>query len=87
MSKEKSFYNQSRLPNRFCVEFDQFRKLTFLERVKILIGFNVVTTTSVKVDKRTGQAWTLSVLSLTPLKDEKDVINQQKILDMGEEVK
>ncbi len=78
------FHNQSKLPNRFCVEFDTFKKLTFLERLKVLIGYNPVVSTSVKVDKRTGQAWTLSVLSLTPLQNERDVINQQKVLDMNE---
>ena len=82
MSKQQ-FLNQSKLPNRFAVEFETFSKFTWLDRLKVLVGYNAVVRTAVRVDKRTGQAWQMSVLTLTPLKDEKDVIAQQTVLDMG----
>ena len=41
-----------KMPNRFIVDFDGFRKLTRRERLKILFGWNLHTKTTVLVDRR-----------------------------------
>lgn len=41
-----------KLPQKFVVEFDTFRKLTFRERLKILFGFNLLALVKVVVDRR-----------------------------------
>lgn len=57
--------NQPKLPNRFEVSFQNFRKFNWRERLKILCGFNAVVETTVRIDKRSGQTWQSSALTLT----------------------
>ncbi len=80
----KSFLGQQKIPNRFAIEFDEFRKFSFKERLCVLIGYNPVARVKVLVDKRDGRSWASCQVGLTPLKNEKDVIAELRKLDMQE---
>lgn len=46
-----------KLPNRFRADTEYFRKLTWLDRLKIAFGFNLKVRIETAVDKRTQQVW------------------------------
>ena len=54
-----------RLPNRFKCHFEAFRKLSWRERLKIALGFNLKIAVDVAVDKRDGRVWQNLVCTLT----------------------
>ena len=76
-----NFLGQRKLPNRFAVEFDQFRKFTFKERLCVLIGYNPIARVRVLIDKRDGKAQTHVSVGLTALQDDKAVIEELRKLD------
>lgn len=43
---------EKKLPNKFVVEFDGFRKLTLKERLLILLGYNIKTLSKVVINRR-----------------------------------
>lgn len=76
-----NFLGQRKLPNRFAVDFDSFRRFTFKERLCVLIGYNPVARVKVLINKRDGSAFTNVTVGLTPLKSEKDVVESLRRLD------
>jgi hypothetical protein len=85
-----NFLGQRKLPNRFCVEFDTFRRLSLKERLCVMAGFNIVARVKVMIDKRDGRSWTNCEVGFTPLKTDKEVISELQKMDMQqmpEEVK
>lgn len=68
--------NQS-IPRRISIEFDTFSKLKFLDRIRIMIGYNIVARVKINVDKRTGQAWQACHLGLTTAVSAEQVVQAQ----------
>lgn len=58
-------YPEHKLPNKFVVEFDAFRKLTRLERLKILLGYNLLGVAKCVIQRRQGNAYTKLNIQLT----------------------
>ena len=85
-NKTRPFFGQRRLPNRFEIQFDTFKKFTWRERLKILLGYNLVVRVAIKVDKRDGRSWTSCLPALTPLKSEQAVIEQLRKQDIANDV-
>jgi hypothetical protein len=70
------------IPRRISVEFDVFHKWKFMDRVRIILGYNVIARVKVNVDKRTGEAFQICQLGLTDAASEKDVIKQQHLAQL-----
>jgi hypothetical protein len=79
----KPFLGQRKMPNRFCVEFDTFKRWSWRDRLRILFGFNLVVRVNIMVDKRDGRSWTSCLPGLTPLTTEKAVIDDLRKFDMA----
>ena len=77
------FLHQRKLPNRFEIQFDTFRKWSWRDRLKILFGYNLIVRVAIKVDKRDGRSWTSCLPGLTPLTTEKAVIEDLRKFDMA----
>ena len=75
-----------KIPNRFCIEFDTFKRWSWRERLKILFGYNLVVRVAIKVDKRDGRSWTSCLPGLTPMTSEKAVIEQLRKQDAAFDV-
>lgn len=56
---------ENKLPTNFVVEFDGFRRLTFKERLLILIGYNLTTLSKVIVNRRGGSVKAHTAVVLT----------------------
>ena len=81
-----SFLHQRKLPNRFEIQADTFKRFTWRERLKILIGYNLIVRVSHRVDKRSGQSWLECLPGLTPLKTEKDVVEDLRKFDVQQDL-
>jgi hypothetical protein len=68
-----------KLPNKYVVEFDTFRRLSWPERFKVLLGFNLSVRSKVIVHARNGQAWTSCTVALTPNTEATEQIKDQLI--------
>ena len=78
--------HQRRIPNRFCISFDTFKKFTWRERLKVALGYNLVVRVDIKIDKRDGRSWTSCLPALTKLTSEKAVIEQLRIQDRENDI-
>ena len=59
---------RKKLLNRFKVELDYKKGLTFTQRVKILFGHNIKLRINLLVDKRDGRVWESVEMTTTPEK-------------------
>jgi hypothetical protein len=76
-----------KLPNRFKLQREGLFRLSFIERVRILFGYNILAEVTVLIDKRNGRVFTEErpdktvqdgiKLSLTPLLTAKEVREQR----------
>jgi len=60
--------NQTKLPNRFRINTENFTKFTFRERLKILLGYNLTAQVDTAIDKRDGRCWQRVKFNLTALR-------------------
>lgn len=70
--------NLPKLPNQFKVSFEQFHKLSFMARLRLIVGWNVLCETRVLVDKRSGRTRGGTKLMLTNAKDEQTAADQHR---------
>lgn len=66
-----------KLPSRFTVEFEEFKTLTFKERLQILLGYNLRVCSKVMVDRRNESVKAGSTVWLTKETTAQGVINEQ----------
>ena len=57
--------NTKALKRRFEVNLEYFKKLRFIDRLRILIGYNVVARVTLRGDRRTGEFHERGELFLT----------------------
>lgn len=67
----------TRLPNKYVVEFDTFHRLGWLDRWKVLLGFNLTIKSKVIVHTRNGQAWTGCTVAMTANTQPEEQIKDQ----------
>lgn len=57
---------QQPLPNDACIQSEHFRRLTWRERLKIAIGYNIKTIITTRVAKRQGHAQQACKVEVVP---------------------
>lgn len=70
------------IPRRISIQFDVFHRLKFMDRVRILVGYNIVCRVVVNVDKRTGQAFQSCQIGLTNAVNEQQIIQGQQVASL-----
>ena len=70
--------NLPKLPNQFKVSFEHFHKLKFMARLRILVGWNLLSVTACKIDKRRYEVFGGTKLLLTNAKDAATVTAQHR---------
>jgi len=71
------------LPRKFKVELSGFRKLRFMERVKIMLGVNLCYNAVIAVDKRTGEVSQFVRVGLTTSCSDTDEVMKKAREDVG----
>lgn len=57
--------SEQKIPRRFRVDTEHFKKFTLWERIKIALGYNLKLSIDTAMDKRDGRCWQKVVPSLT----------------------
>jgi len=65
-----------KLPNKFVVEFDEFKTLSRKERWKILLGYNLVVRSKVIVDRKNSSVKAGNQLFLSKHNDADEAIRE-----------
>ncbi len=71
-----NYHTERKLPQKFVVDFDDFKTLTWRERLKILIGYNLILRGKLMVDRRHADVrYAVNVL-LTKHVNAKEVVKE-----------